>query len=204
MTTILHIDSSILGGYSASRALSAAIVARQKALHPGAEVIYRDLVADAALHLSDAHMAVLQGAAVSDPALGADLATGGTYLEDLFAADIIVIGAPMYNFSIPTHLKGWIDRVAVNGKTFRYGAQGPEGLLSPQKKVFIASTRGGVYTGDSPAAAFEHQESYLKGVLAFIGLTDVTVIRAEGLNLNAEAKAAALAAAQDQIAALAA
>jgi FMN-dependent NADH-azoreductase len=123
--TILHIDSSILGGYSVSRALSAEIVARQQALHPGAKVIYRDLVADAALHLSDRHMAVFQGSAVIDPVLGADLATGSAYIDDLFAADIIVIGAPMYNFSIPSQLKGWIDRVVVAGRTFRYSAKWP-------------------------------------------------------------------------------
>ena len=99
MTTILHIDSSILGGYSVSRTLTADIVARQQALHPGARVIRRDLVVDAALHLSDAHMAVFQGGEVGSAVLGQDLAVGGAYIDDLFAADIIVIGAPMYNFS---------------------------------------------------------------------------------------------------------
>jgi FMN-dependent NADH-azoreductase len=202
--TILHIDSSILGGYSVSRALSAEIVARRQALHPGSRVIYRDLVAEAALHLSDQHMAVFQGGAVTDPALGADLAAGGAYIDDLFAADIIVIGAPMYNFSIPSQLKAWIDRVCVAGRTFQYGANGPEGLLPKGKKVFIASSRGGVYTGDTPAAFLEHHETYLKGVLGFIGLTDVTIVRAEGLNLGEEAKAASIAKAKAEIAALAA
>jgi FMN-dependent NADH-azoreductase len=202
--TILHIDSSILGGYSVSRSLSTAIVARQLALHPESKVIYRDVVIDAALHLSDRHMAVFQGSAVTDAVLGADLAAGGAYIDDLFAADIIVIGAPMYNFSIPSQLKAWIDRVCVAGRTFQYGANGPEGLLPKGKKVFIASSRGGVYTGDSPAAFLEHHETYLKGVLGFIGLTDVTVVRAEGLNLGDEAKAAAIAKAKTEIAALAA
>jgi FMN-dependent NADH-azoreductase len=110
----------------------------------------------------------------------------------------------MYNFSIPSQLKGWIDRVCVAGRTFQYGANGPEGLLPKGKKVFIASTRGGVYTGNSPAAVLEHHESYLKGVLGFIGLTDVTVIRAEGLNLGEEPKATAIAQAKAQIEALAA
>jgi FMN-dependent NADH-azoreductase len=203
MTTILHIDSSILGGYSASRALTADIVARQLALHPGARVIRRDLVVDAAMHLSDAHLAVFQGGEVGNPALGADLATGGAYIDDLFAADIIVIGAPMYNFTVPSQLKGWIDRVCVAGRTFQYGANGPEGLVKG-KKVYVASTRGGVYTGESPAAALDHQESYLLGVLGFIGLTDVTIIRAEGLAMGEENKAAALAAAKAEISALAA
>jgi FMN-dependent NADH-azoreductase len=202
--TILHIDTSILGGYSVSRTLSADIVARQQALHPGSRVIYRDLVIDSAQHLSGQHMAVFQGGPVSDPALGADLAAGSAYIDDLFAADIIVIGVPMYNFSIPSQLKAWIDRVVVAGRTFQYGANGPEGLLPQGKKVFLASARGGVYTGDSPARVFEHHESYLIGVLNFIGLTDVTVVRAEGLNLGEAAKAAAIAKAKSEIAALAA
>ncbi len=203
MTTILHIDSSILGGYSVSRTLTADIVAKQEALHPGARVIRRDLVVDAAMHLSDAHLAVFQGGEVGSPALGQDLATGSAYIDDLFAADVIVIGAPMYNFTIPTQLKGWIDRVCVAGRTFQYGANGPEGLVKG-KKVFVASARGGVYTGDTPAAGLDHQEKYLLGVLAFIGLTDVTIIRAEGLALSEDAKTAAIAGAKSQIEALAA
>ena len=200
---LLHIDSSVLGTHSASRALSAEIVARQVALHPDIQVTYRDLEADAALHLSSAHLAAWQGGAVEDLLLGADLAKGGGYLQELFAADIIVIGAPMYNFSIPSQLKAWIDRVVVAGKTFRYGANGAEGLLK-NKKVFIASSRGSVYAAGSPAAALEHHESYLTGVLSFIGLTDVTIVRAEGLALGAEVKEAALLKARENIAAMAA
>ncbi|WP_018609954.1 FMN-dependent NADH-azoreductase [Uliginosibacterium gangwonense] len=201
MTTILHIDSSILGGYSVSRALSADIVARQQALHPGAQVVRRDLVADAAMHLSDAHLAVFQGGPVANAALAQDLALGASYLDDLFAADIIVIGAPMYNFSIPTQLKGWIDRVSVAGRTFKYGTNGPEGLVKG-KKVFIASARGGVYSDGSPMAGLDHQESYLLAALAFIGLTEVTIIRAEGLALGEESKITAITKAKSQIEAL--
>jgi FMN-dependent NADH-azoreductase len=200
---LLHIDSSVLGSNSASRALSTEIVARQVALHPGIQVIRRDVAADAALHLSSAHLAAWQGGTVQDVALGADLAKGGAYLEELFAADIIVIGAPMYNFSIPSQLKAWIDRVVVAGKTFRYGANGAEGLLK-DKRVFIASSRGNVYAAGSPAAALEHHESYLTGVLSFIGLTDVTVVRAEGLAFGAEAKEAAMSKARQNIASIAA
>jgi FMN-dependent NADH-azoreductase len=200
---LLHIDSSVLGPHSASRALSAEIVARQVALHPGVNVVRRDLAADAALHLSSAHLAAWQGSAVEDPDLGADLAKGGAYLEELFAADIIVIGAPMYNFTIPSQLKAWIDRVVVAGKTFRYGANGAEGLLN-NKKAFIASSRGNVYAAGSPAATLEHHESYLTGVLSFIGLTDVTIVRAEGLAFGAEAKEAAMLKARENIAAMAA
>ena len=197
--TILHIDSSILGGYSVSRTLSADIVARQLALHPGSAVVRRDLVADAALHLGPDHLAVFQGAAPSSAALGEDIAQGGTYIDELFAAEVIVIGAPMYNFSIPSQLKGWLDRVIVAGRTFHYTANGPEGLLPRGKKVFIASARGGIYSGASPVAALDHQESYLKAALNFIGLTDITIIRAEGLAIGDEAKAAAVAKAKAEI-----
>jgi FMN-dependent NADH-azoreductase len=203
MTTILHIDSSILGGYSVSRALTADIVARQQALHPGANVIRRDLVVDAAMHLSDVHLAVFQGGPVGSPELGQDLATGGAYIDELFAADIIVIGAPMYNLSIPTQLKGWIDRVSVAGRTFQYGPNGPEGLVRG-KKVFVASARGGVHSAGSPTASMDHQESYLLSALGFIGMKDVTIIRAEGLALGDESKAAAIARAKAQVQALAA
>lgn len=201
---LLHLDSSVLGAYSVSRQLSAEIVAREVALHPGIDVIYRDLAADSALHLSGAHLAAWQGGAVEDPALVADLAKGGAYMEELIAADILVIGAPMYNFSIPTQLKAWIDRVAVAGKTFRYGANGPEGLLSKTKKVFIAASRGSVYAAGSPAAALEHHDSYLAGLLTFLGISDITVVRAEGLALSPEAKEAAIGQARKDIAAIAA
>ena len=201
---LLHIDSSVLGAGSASRALTADIVARQIKLHPGLEVIYRDLATDAALHLSPAHLAAFQGQAVTDAQLGADLSKGGAYLQEVFDADIIVVGAPMYNFSIPSQLKAWIDRVVVAGKTFRYGANGPEGLLSSPRRVFIASSRGNVYTPGSPSAPFEHHESYLTSVLGFIGLTDVTVVRAEGLGFGPEARQVAMGKAREQIEALAA
>jgi len=195
--------ASVLGPNSASRALSAEIVARQIALRPGLNVVRRDLAADAAFHLSSAHLAAWQGNAVADADLGADLAKGGAYLDELSASDIIVIGAPMYNFSIPSQLKAWIDRVVVAGKTFRYGANGAEGLLK-NRKVFIASSRGNVYAAGSPAAALEHHESYLTGVLSFIGLTDVTIVRAEGLAFGPEAKEAAMLRARENIASMAA
>ncbi len=201
---ILHLDSSILGGYSASRSLSAQMVARQQALHPRSEVIYRDLAANGTSQLTGEHIAVLQGGTPATPVLGADLEIGGAYIDDLFAADIIVIGAPMYNFSVPTQLKAWIDRVCVAGRTFQYTATGPEGLLPKGKKAFIASARGGVYSGESPAAFMDHQESYLRGVLGFMGVTDVSIVRAEGLNMGAEVKAAAMAKAATEIEALAA
>jgi FMN-dependent NADH-azoreductase len=199
MTTILHIDSSILGSNSASRSLTAEIVAKEVKLNPGATLLRRDLVDDELQHLSPAHLAVFQGNAPSSESLGNDIALGGTYIDELFSADIIIIGVPMYNFSIPGQLKAWIDRVLVAGRTFHYTANGPEGLLPAGKKVYVASTRGGVYSGTSPLAHLDHQETLLTAVLNFIGLTDITVIRAEGLALGDESRATALASAKNSV-----
>ena len=201
---ILHVDSSILGTNSITRSLTAAIVAQQQAVHPGSAVVYRDLAAEAPLHLSGAHLAAWQGAAPAEAVLASDVANGTALLDELFAADVIVIGAPMYNFSIPGQLKAWIDRLLIAGKSFRYGANGAEGLLPPDKKVFIASARGGAYVPGTPGASFDHQETYLRGALGFIGLTDVTVIRAEGVAMGPEARQAAIDGAKKEILALAA
>lgn len=198
---LLHLDSSALGAASVSRQLSYELVARQRTLHPGIHVAYRDLAADPALHLTGAHMAARTGATGNDEALNADLVKGNAFLDELFAADILVIGAPMYNLSIPTPLKAWIDRIAVAGKTFQYTANGPEGLLK-NKKAYIASARGGVYTAGSPASALEHQESYLIGLLAFLGVTNVQVVRAEGIAFGPEAREAAVGRALEDIAAI--
>lgn len=198
---LLHLDSSVLGEASVSRQLSSEIVARQRALHPGIQIISRDLAADPVLHLTSAHLAASQGVPSTDVIMKADIAKSSAFLDELIAADIIVIGAPMYNFSIPTTLKAWIDRIAVVGKTFQYSEKGPEGLLKG-KKAYIASTRGSVYGASSSSASVEHQESYLIGLLNFLGVTDVTVTRAEGLAFGPEAKEAAIANALNEIAAI--
>ncbi len=200
---LLHVDSSILGQGSVSRDLTAAIVAAEAALHPGLAVTYRDLAAAPVAHLSGAHLAAAQGAVPEAPELLADIAAGQAMLAEFLAADILVVGAPMYNFGVPSQLKAWIDRLAVAGTTFRYTASGPEGLAGG-KRVIVASSRGGVY-GDGSAAAFlDHQESYLRGLFGFMGITDVTFIRAEGVALGSEARAKAIAAAKAEITALAA
>jgi FMN-dependent NADH-azoreductase len=200
---LLQIDSSILGANSVSRTLTAEIVEQQRHLHPGIEVVYRDLAAEPHLHFSPAHIAAAYGA-TPDEAVQTDLTNGGAVVDELFAADIIVIGAPMYNFALPSQLKAWIDRSLVAGRTFHYTATGPEGLLPKGKKVIVASSRGGFYGPESPIAAFDHQETYLKQALGFIGLTDVTVIRAEGIAVSPEAREAALSSARQDISALAA
>src|ERR1700744_1714313 len=189
---ILHLDSSITGAQSVSHTLSTEIVTALAARHTGAEVTYHDLANEPLLHLSPAHLAAFQGGPIEDAAVGQDLAQGGRYLEELLATDVLVIGVPMYNFGIPTQLKAWIDRVVVAGKTFRYTAQGPEGLLCAGKKSFIFTSSGGIYSGDSPAKFLEHDESYLRAVLGHIGLTDVTVIRAEGVNISADVRRTSL------------
>jgi FMN-dependent NADH-azoreductase len=199
---LLHIDSSITGANSVSRQLTAAIVAREQVLHPGLEVTYLDLAAKAPLHLSPEHLGAWFGQPPSDPAVHADIAATSSYIDDLFAADILVIGTPMYNFGLSTYLKTWIDRITIAGKTFKYGADGtPVGLLQADKKVIIASSRGGVYSAGAPAAPYEHQESHLLAILGFLGLRDITVIRAEGVAIP-DLKAQAIEKALAEIAAL--
>ena len=198
---LLHIDSSILGANSVSRGLTAEIVARQKALHPGLEVSYLDLAERTPQHLSPAHIGALFGHPPADQAVVADIAAAAPFIDDLFAADIIVIGAPMYNFTLPSQLKAWIDRIAVAGKTFHYTAAGPEGLAGG-KRVIVASSRGGVYS-TGPAAGLDFQENYLRALLGFLGIDDVQFIRAEGVNMSAEHKVKAIASAHHSISSLA-
>ncbi|MBB5353017.1 FMN-dependent NADH-azoreductase [Haloferula luteola] len=191
---LLHLDSSILGTGSVSRALTAEVVEAQRKLHPDLQVTYRDLAADPLQHLSGTHL-------MAPESEGLDTATGAAVLEELFATDLIVLGAPMYNFSIPSQLKAWIDRIAVAGKTFHYTENGPEGLVKG-KKLFLISSRGGAYEG-TPLAALDHQEAYLKTVLGFIGITDIEVIRAENV-ARSELREPSIAAAKQAIAQLAA
>lgn len=188
---LLHIDSSILAANSASRELSAAIAGRLRQRHEGLDVTYCDLAVDPLAHFSALHVASAQGFAPETDATAADIEQGRAALDEFLAADIVVVGAPMYNFGIPTQLKAWIDRIAVAGKTFRYTEQGPEGLAGG-KTVFIASSRGGFYGPDTSASALEHQESHLTGVFTFVGITDIRIVRAEGLNLGPDQRQAAL------------
>jgi FMN-dependent NADH-azoreductase len=200
---LLHIDSSILGPTSVSRTLSAEIVAAERQRHPGIEVVYRDLGAAPVGHLSGAHLAAAQGAVPEAATLQHDLAAGQAALEEFLAAEIVVVGAPMYNFAIPSQLKAWIDRLAIAGKTFRYTEKGPEGLAGG-KTVIVASSRGGFYGPETPAAFLDHQETYLRSIFGFFGITDVTFIRAEGIALGADQRARAIEVARGEIALIAA
>tara|TARA_B100001123_G_scaffold444470_1_gene593410 strand:+ start:1426 stop:2058 length:633 start_codon:yes stop_codon:yes gene_type:complete len=188
---LLHIDSSILGEHSVSRTLSADITRAVQQQHPESAVTYRDLAQHPLAHLSGAHLSASSGNIPDDAAFKADIETGAAVLEEFLAADIIILGAPMYNFTIPTQLKAWVDRICVAGKTFRYTANGAEGLAGG-KKIFIAISRGGFYGKDTPLIDFEHQESYLRILFNFLGITDLTFIRAEGLSTGEEARNAAL------------
>jgi FMN-dependent NADH-azoreductase len=200
---LLHVDASILGANSVSRQLSAAIVKRLRDAHTAIEVTYYDLGTEPIGHLTGAHLAAAQGISPDAPSLQRDLARGQKALEDFLAADIVVIGAPMYNFSISSQLKAWIDRLAVAGKTFRYAETGPEGLAGG-KRVIIASSRGGFYGPQTPAAFLDHQETYLRGVFGFFGITNLTFVRAEGVNVSSDQRDAAIAAATVEVGKLAA
>jgi FMN-dependent NADH-azoreductase len=200
---LLHVDASILADHSASRQLSAAIVKRLTALDPGAQITGYDLVAEPIGHLTGPEFMAFRGAEPEDAATSQRAARNAKALDDFLAADIIVIGAPMYNFSLPSQLKAWLDRLAVAGKTFRYTEGGVEGLAKG-KRVVVASSRGGFYGDGQPAAVLDHQESYLRGFFGFLGITDITFIRAEGLAVSPESQKAAMRAAAAEIERLAA
>jgi len=193
---LLHLDSSILGNASASRQLSASVVDAWKNGRADIQISYRDLASDALGHFSAASLvAAGTPAELRDAAQAHEVALAEKTLEEFLAADAIVIGAPMYNFSIPSQLKAWIDRISVAGKTFAYDENGPKGLAGG-KKVIIASTAGGLHAGQASGQA---HEDYLILVLRFLGITDIQVVRAEGLAYGEEPKANALRAAQEQI-----
>jgi len=197
---LLHIDSSILGEGSVSRQLTAKLVSAARASYGGVQVTYRDLVAQPVDHLTSAHLAAAQGAKPESATLEHDVQVGQSDLDAFLAADVIVVGAPMYNFGIPSQLKAWIDRIAVAGRTFRYTATGPEGLAGG-KTVFVVSSRGGFYGDGTPAAFLDHQETYLRGLFGFLGITEIHFIRAEGLALGEDQRTQALEKAHREIAA---
>jgi FMN-dependent NADH-azoreductase len=199
---LLHVDSSILGSHSASRVLTKEIVEAEVRRTPDLQVVYRDLAAEPLGHISGLHLALAQGhMADLPPSVHADAARGVAALEEFLASDILVIGAPMYNFTVPTQLKAWIDRLAVAGKTFKYGPKGPEGLAGG-KKVIVASSRGGSYGADTPMAFLDHQETYLSAILGFFGIRNIQFVRAEGL-ARTESRPTSMAHARTAISSLA-
>jgi len=182
---ILHIDSSILGDQSISRKLSGAVVRQLLKIEPGSAVTYRDLAGSPLPQFSANIAAGVYAASDKDFQPSADLAPLCDALAGVLNADVIVIGAPMYNLTIPSQLKSWLDALAVPGKTFAYSSDGVKGLLG-EKRVIIASSRGGFYGPESLSAGNEHQESYLRSFFGFLGVTRFEVIRAEGVRISPE------------------
>ena len=193
---LLHIDSSALGANSVSRQLTERVVTQWRAAHPGLVVEYLDLAQDAPSHLSAESLGFRTGpdALGQTEAQRRENAISEKLVSQFLAADVVVVGAPMYNFSIPSQLKAWIDRVAQVGRTFKYTETGPQGLAGG-KTVIVASTRGGVYSTNPALAGLDHQESYLQTVFGFFGITDVQFVRAEGIAMGDAEKTRAIDAA---------
>ncbi|MGI4827007.1 MAG: FMN-dependent NADH-azoreductase [Janthinobacterium lividum] len=196
---ILHLDSSVTGAVSVSRPLTAEAAETLKAANPGAEYVYRDLTKNTLRHYTAVLRTYGDNLEQVTPEQKAELETGKEILQEFLSADTILIGAPMYNFSVPSQLKAWIDLIAVPGVTFKYGANGAEGQCGG-KKVVIISTRGGMYGPGSPFEANDFQEKYLRAVFGFLGITDITVITAEGVAYGPDKAAAAVEAAKAKIA----
>ncbi|MBC3347582.1 MULTISPECIES: FMN-dependent NADH-azoreductase [Pseudomonas] len=193
---LLHIDSSILGDNSASRQLSRDVVEAWKAAEADVIVTYRDLAADAISHFSaQTLIAAGTSAELRDAAQKHETDLSASTMAEFLAADAVVIAAPMYNFTIPTQLKAWIDRIAVAGQTFRYTEAGPEGLCGG-KKLVIVSTSGGLHAGQPSGVA---HEEYLKLLFGFLGITDIEFVRAEGLAYGDEMRSKAISEAKLQI-----
>lgn len=186
---LLHIDSSITGDNSFSRRLTRAVVDRLVAAHPEAQVTARDLAGEPLPHLT---LAALSGDDATD-----------AVLKEFLAADAVVIGVPMYNFTIPSQLKAWIDRILIAGQTFKYTAEGPVGLAGA-KRIILALSRGGFYGADTAQAEAEHAERYLRTIFGFIGITDVEIVLAEGLAVNDDTRQQAMIEADAAVSALAA
>jgi FMN-dependent NADH-azoreductase len=184
---LLHIDASILGETSVSRRLSAAIVETLTRGRPDITVIRRDLVADPLPHLTVNHLPAkyfLAGAAAVDEETEERRRLDDVVLNEFLAADIVVIGSPMYNFTVPTQLKAWIDRIVIAGKTFRYTPEGQLIGLAAEKRVICALSRGGFYGEDNPWRVNEHLETYLRSIFGYIGVTKLEFVIAEGIQIS--------------------
>ena len=200
MHRLLFVTSSLFGEASKSRLIGAEFVEAWRRAHPGTHVVERVLSGDSIPHLTqETLVAAITPAESRAPEQQAAAALADTLIEEVEAADVIVIAAPMYNFTISSPLKAWLDHIARRGRTFRYTANGPEGLLHG-KTAFVTTARGGFYRGDSPAAALDFQEPYLRAMLGFLGITDVTFVHAEGLNIDPETATRGLNAARQALA----
>ena len=199
---ILHIDASASDtATSHTRRLSKELVERLKAANPEAEVAYRDVVADRLPHVDMTIRNAWLPENGDDAALAETLGRSRALVEELKAADVLVIGSPMYNFTVPSTLKAWIDHVSIAGQTFRYTAEGPRGLLTG--KAYLVLSSGGIYS-QGPFAANDHLATYLQAILRFLGIGDIETIRAEGIAYGPDQDQAAMAGAAERIEALAA
>lgn len=195
MSNVLVLNSSVSGDASVSRQLVNDAVELLRGA--SADITLRDLSAQPVPHLGQDAVAAIRGGATANEAQEQALALSDKLVAELLAADTLVIGAPMYNFGIPSQLKAWFDYVLRAGIAFKYSEAGPEGLLKGKRAVVI-ETRGGLYS-EGPAAVMDAQEPHLRGMLGFMGITDVTFVRAEKLAFGDEAKAASLASAREQL-----
>ncbi|BBC72594.1 conserved hypothetical protein [Altererythrobacter sp. B11] len=196
---ILRIDSATTGDNSVSRELTQAALDHFREKHPDATVVERDLGTDPLPHLDNVTTGAIRlPAEAHTEEMKAAFPAERAVLDEFLASDIVLIGAPMYNFTIPSQLKSWIDRLGVPGVTFKYSEAGPEGLAGG-RKVVVLSSRGGEYDQDGPA---EHQETLLRDFLGFIGVSDPVFIRAEKIGFGPEVRAQALADAKAEIARL--
>mgnify|MGYP001077759295 FL=1 len=201
MATALVLNSSTSGPASISRQLVQTTVDHLRRQNPGVHIVERDLNADPIPHLTTETTAALRGGEANSPAQRDALALSAALIEELKAADTLVIGAPMYNFGIPPTLKSWFDYVLRAGLTFRYSETGPEGLLKG-KRAIVVESRGGLYSS-GPAQVMDSQEPHLRTLLSFVGITDVTFIRAEKLGFGPEAREEAIRNANAELAAVA-
>jgi FMN-dependent NADH-azoreductase len=199
---ILHIDASASdSAASHTRRLSSQLVERLKTANPGATIVYRDLVANQLPHVDMTIRHAWAAEDTGDTKLAETMSRSKALVEELKAADVVVIGSPMYNFTVPSTLKAWVDHVAIAGQTFSYTAEGPRGLLSG--KVYLVLSSGGIYS-EGPFAAYDHLSTYLTAIFNFLGIVDVEVIRAEGIAYGPEQDQVAMASAAQEIEAIAA
>ena len=198
MTKILHIASSSNLTASFTRKIGKVTLEKLGQIYPNAEIIERDLARNPLPHISPEMLAAMFSGDDSKP----ELALSNQVVDELFASDAILIEAPMYNFGIPSVLKAWVDHVLRAGKTFKYGAAGPEGLVKGKKAIIVVS-RGGIYS-EGAYKVMDYQEPYLRAVLSFIGISDVEAITIEGVAMGEEKIAEALLKAENQVAKLSA
>ncbi|QGZ41666.1 FMN-dependent NADH-azoreductase [Pseudoduganella flava] len=191
MANVLYINSSVRSSGSLSRQLSAEFIGKWQANHPTDTIVERDLAANPVPHLTEEMLGAFFTAPDQRTAAQAQtVKLSDDLVDEVLAADVIVIGAPMYNFSVPSGLKAYIDHIARAGRTFKYTDKGPVGLIEG-KKVYVFTASGGVYS-EGPAAGYDFLATYLKAVLGFLGITDISFIRAEGVALGDAALAATL------------